>query len=254
MIICEYSDIYTILKLQLTDKYHQSLIYKYHFNNIIIHLKNSDDIDDKVIYLNNKFNFYNYDLSNTIITDKSVKTLYKCKYLNLNYCKNVTDESVKLLGNIKYLYLFCCNITDESVIFLEKCHTLSLCGSKITDLSIRKLHKCHNLYLWYTTITEDTLKYLNDNHTSNTCCNNIIINNYNIAYKNQLYRRYGNIDIPTYNKCHTLEIISDNLTYKSLENKCNYKQIYIKENIKENTKELKKISKVLRKDGIKINT
>ena len=66
------------------------------------------------------YKFIKYDFSYSQITDESVKLLGNCHTLYLYGCTNITDESVKLLGNCHTLNLYrCTKITDESVKFLR---------------------------------------------------------------------------------------------------------------------------------------
>ena len=61
-----------------------------------------------------------------------------CHTLDLSYCRQITDDSVKELRGCHTLYLGGCDkITDESVKELRSCHTLYLNGcEKITDESV----------------------------------------------------------------------------------------------------------------------
>ena len=102
-----------LLNFRLVNKYYSDFVRKNQWNHLIIKSKSN-------IYINNiikTFSFVNYDFSYTDITDESVKMLGNCHTLNLCYTK-ITDESVKMLGN---------------------CHTLDLSHTKITDESVKML-------------------------------------------------------------------------------------------------------------------
>ena len=95
--ICEYLDIKDILSMSLSDHNHRNIIQQHHFKYPIRKLKNTNDINEKIKYLTDNFNFTKYDLSSCWkITDESVKLLGNCNYLDLSHC-DITDESVKLL-------------------------------------------------------------------------------------------------------------------------------------------------------------
>ena len=135
-----------LLNIQQINKYYYHLIKKVRLGNHIIKLQQIPNI----IYVVNNYQFMKYDFSCTQITDESVKFLGNCHTLNLCSCKNITDESVKLLGNCHTLDLTYCNqITDESVKLLGNCHSLYLffCD-KLTDDSAKLLGNCYILDLY----------------------------------------------------------------------------------------------------------
>ena len=142
--ICTYLDFEQLLELQLLSKYNKEIIRKTRWDHAEVNIKNNGDIDERVIYIVNNFNFGLYDLSGcTKITDKSVKMLGNCHELYLSLCYQITDKTVKTLGNCCILDLtFCFKITDESVKTLSNCHILYLCESNnITNLCIKNLRE-----------------------------------------------------------------------------------------------------------------
>ena len=131
-----------LLNIRLVNKYCSDLVRINQWNHLIIKSKFN-------FYMNNiikTFSFVNYDFSDTDITDESVKMLGNCHTLDLS-CTDITDESVKMLGNCHTLHLRWTNITDESAKMLGNCHTLVLTETNITDESVKMLDKCHTLYL-----------------------------------------------------------------------------------------------------------
>ena len=64
--------------------------------------------------------------------------------LNLSYCYNITNTSIKKLKNCHTLNLsHCSNIRDIGIKELKKCHTLNLSHCIfITDIGIKKLKNC----------------------------------------------------------------------------------------------------------------
>ena len=127
------------------NKEYNTIVKKHKWNHLIIRIKINN-----LINVLNTFNFINYDLSYTNITDEIVKYLSNSNYhtLNLSWCQNITDDSVKLLSNCHTLDLSnCCNITDESVKLLSNCHTLYLHKTKIKNKCINFL-KLNNVNIY----------------------------------------------------------------------------------------------------------
>ncbi len=147
--ICKELYFSTILNLQLLSTHHKSLIRRTYWRHCLAVLKNTTYINEKVIYFHNNYHFMKYYLSGCKnITDESIKLLGKLHTLYLSNCYNITDESVKCLGNLHILNLsFCNKITDESVKCLDNLYQLELyyCN-KITNESVKYL-KCKGVII-----------------------------------------------------------------------------------------------------------
>src|ERR1700733_10405419 len=161
-----YSIIFTIKKLiemeQLSTLY-RDIIRKNNLSHLTITLRRVKNIK----YVIKHYNFIKYDFNSSNITDKSVKLLGNCHTLDLSYCHKITDESVKFLGNYHTLNLSDCDqITDESVKLLGNCHILNLSYcDQITDKSVKFLGNCHTLNLsGCKKITDESVKFLGKCH------------------------------------------------------------------------------------------
>jgi hypothetical protein len=99
------------------------------------------------------------------ITDEGMvylQNLKNLKVLNLEYCLNITDKGISYLGGVESLKLKCINITDECLKHLGNVIELNLngCGN-ITDNGIKHLTKVRRLSLKRVSmITNESLKYL----------------------------------------------------------------------------------------------
>jgi Leucine-rich repeat (LRR) protein len=163
IIILDNLDIKEIIKCELICHNYKFIIRNYYWINKQIRLK-SINIDYVLnnynfknikinpcrihLYINKLKNCHTLDLSDTNITDVSVKELKNCHTLNLYWCKNITDDSIKELKNCHTLNLSRTKITDEGVKELKNCHTLKLSFTKITDVSVKELKNCHTLYIY----------------------------------------------------------------------------------------------------------
>jgi hypothetical protein len=131
---------------------------KYYFDNEFKNL-----IDSKIT--NSKFQL-SLDLSFCDgITDEGIKILGNLHALNLFGCYEITDEGIKYLGNLHTLNLRWCNkITDEGIKHLGNLHTLNLRHCyKITDKGIKMLGNIHTLNLTYCDlITDEGIKNLSN--------------------------------------------------------------------------------------------
>nr|QBK89955.1 MAG: leucine-rich repeat protein [Pithovirus LCPAC101] len=216
--ICKNLDYKHLLKLQLLSKNNNKIIRRTKWSHTYVKLINTNDINDKVVYLAANYNFMCYDFTRcSELIDSSVEILCNCHSLILSHCK-ITDKSVRMLGMaaanstnnrisfLRYLDLsYCEYITDESVKMLGHINTLNLSNSsKITDKSIiilgktimeycKKHHgvKCkllHTLDLSYCDkITDRSIRILgmaateshNKNKNDNHCC---ALRNLNLSY------------------------------------------------------------------------
>nr|QBK89945.1 MAG: leucine-rich repeat protein [Pithovirus LCPAC101] len=124
--VCKNLDFDNLLNLQLLSKYNKHLIRKTKWSHTNVKLKNTWNINNKVKYLATNFNFMKYTFYRCDnITDESVKMLGNVHSLCLKLCGRITDESVKMLGNVHSLDLSYCNrITDDSVKMLGNVHSL----------------------------------------------------------------------------------------------------------------------------------
>ena len=143
--------------MQLLSKYNQKLIRKTKWYNTEVKLTNTSDIDDKIIYLSTNFNFMSYNLFNcSYVTDGSVCKLSNIHSLSLAFCENITDTSIKILGeasinahsdknrktmgykcSLYFLNLeYCEKLTDDSIKLLGHLHVLCLPVCNFTDTTI----------------------------------------------------------------------------------------------------------------------
>jgi len=105
--------------------------------------------DEKLINIVENYNFINFDLSLSNVTDVSLEYLTNCRTVNLSFCKLITDEGIKALKNCHTVILsFCRLVTDEGIKFLGNCHTVNLIGcDQVTDEGIKALKDCHTVNL-----------------------------------------------------------------------------------------------------------
>ena len=106
------------------------------------------------------------NLSKTSVIDHIVEQIASagfCRSINLSDCPNITNQSVKLLGRIDFVYLsHLTNVTDEGVIPLGNCKTLDLRRTNITDRCLAYLTKCLSLDLRHTCVTDAGLAGLSN--------------------------------------------------------------------------------------------
>jgi hypothetical protein len=109
--------------------------------------------------------------NNSTITDDSLKLLVNLRTLYLDNNSTITDDSLKLLVNLRTLYLsYNSTITDDSLKLLVNLRTLYLSyNSTITDDSLKLLINLRTLYLYNrfagrsvsrTTITDEMITIL----------------------------------------------------------------------------------------------
>src|SRR5580700_9703339 len=101
--ILKYVPIKQLIKMEQTNKNFINIIRNGNWPHLVKIKSNAILID-----IINKYKFINFNLSNSNVTDKSVKMLGNCHTLNLAWCKQITDESVKMLGKCHTLYLSGC--------------------------------------------------------------------------------------------------------------------------------------------------
>src|SRR3984885_2114950 len=119
MDILLYLPLKKLIEMEQLSTLYRDIIRKNNSSHLTITLRRGKNIK----YVIKHYNFIKYDFNNSNITDKSVKLLGNCHTLDLSYCE-ITDKSVKFLGNCHTLDLSHCHqITAESVKFLGKCHT-----------------------------------------------------------------------------------------------------------------------------------
>src|ERR1700733_10307970 len=144
MDILLYLPLKKLIEMEQLSTLYRDIIRKNNSSHLTITLRRVKNIK----YVIKHYNFIKYDFNNSNITDKTVKFLGNCHTLDLSLCNKITDESVKMLGKCHTLNLSNCKqITDESVKMLGNCHTLNLSGCKITDKSVKLLRNCHTLDL-----------------------------------------------------------------------------------------------------------
>ena len=96
--ICKYLEFEQLLELQLLSKYNGKLIRKTRWDHTDVRLRDTKDIDDKVIHLATNFNFGIYDLTECVrVTDKSVKMLWNCDYMHLNIHHKITNSCIQTM-------------------------------------------------------------------------------------------------------------------------------------------------------------
>jgi len=110
--ICKYMNLQELIKLEQLSKYHRDIIRSYPWDHLMVKLM------DKTLYVLKIYKFMKLDLSETHVTDKSVKELKNCHTLNLSYTK-VTDESVKKLKNCHTLYFWNTKVTHKCKKYLQ---------------------------------------------------------------------------------------------------------------------------------------
>lgn len=159
--ICQYLNLKQIVKLEQLSKRHQHLIRNYPWMHITANLNNN------TLFVLERYHFKKWNLSETNVDDDMIKKLKDSYFLNLSYCKKITDDGVKELKNCHTLHLHDTNISDVSVQELTKCHTLNLACSKVTDRSVIQLTNCYNLNLTGTYVTNNSVKHLKNCHTLN---------------------------------------------------------------------------------------
>src|SRR3984885_4100892 len=158
MDILLYLPLKKLIEMEQLSTLYRDIIRKNNLSHLTITSRRVKNIK----YVIKHYNFIKYDFNNRNITDESVKLLGNCHTLDLS-CPKITDESVKFLGNCHTLGLSHCHlITDESVKLLGNCHTLDLTNCYlITDESVKLLGNCHTLGLAYCDqITDKSVKLL----------------------------------------------------------------------------------------------
>ena len=73
--------------------------------------------DEKLIYFVNNYNFINFDLRNSKITDTGLKVFndHYCHTVNISGCSLVTDEGIKALSGCNTVILYGCNLVTNEV-------------------------------------------------------------------------------------------------------------------------------------------
>src|SRR3984885_12247068 len=121
MDILLYLPLKKLIEMEQLSTLYRDIIRKNNLSHLIITLRRVKNIK----YVIKHYNFIKYDFNGSNITNKTVKLLGNCHTLDLRCCILITDESVKLLGNCHTLNLsWCHKITDESVKLLGNCYTL----------------------------------------------------------------------------------------------------------------------------------
>ena len=95
--ILKYLPLSELINVSLVNKYLCALIRGHKWDHLIVRLKDTDKIQSVV----KNFNFLKYNFSESNITDDVVKKLRSCHTLNLNQCRQITDESVLTTFGIK---------------------------------------------------------------------------------------------------------------------------------------------------------
>src|SRR5580700_5253397 len=109
--ILNYLPLKKIIEMEQINKKFKQLIISNKWDHLV-------KIKDKTTLIDvfDKYKFTKFNLNYSDITDKSIKMLGNCHTLDLSCCRQITDESVKMLGKCHTLNLSYCNqITDESV-------------------------------------------------------------------------------------------------------------------------------------------
>ena len=108
------------------------------------------------------------------ITDEMLLCFDDLCYLDISYCKNITDKGFRYLKGFHTLDMEGCDqetITDEAFKYLKGIHTLNMgfCNQEtITDESFKYLKCIHTLDMEWCdqkTITDEAFKYLKGIHT-----------------------------------------------------------------------------------------
>jgi len=107
------------------DEQLKNIIKNYNFINF--DLGYSDITDEGFKVLNNHYCRYVSIKGSNLITNKGISFLKGCHTVNLSYCKLVTDEGIKALSNCYTVNLSWCKlVTDEGIKALSNCHTVDL--------------------------------------------------------------------------------------------------------------------------------
>jgi len=131
----QMDDIQTLIQLEQLSKFHANLIRKHQWTHLIVPFRK-----DNYEYIMNSHNFKNIRLHTwemSCYTALQLKNyniyklaVYRCSFmhddittyfdhiriLDLSYCKQLTDLSIKHLGNVHSLNLgFCSQLTDFSI-------------------------------------------------------------------------------------------------------------------------------------------
>lgn len=101
---------------------------------------------DNLSFLQRNVENFDFNFSNTKITDEGLKYFDGCRYINLRYCKLITDKGFKYLHNARKIdlhYNDYTTISDEGLKYLKKCKWITFRSmgseSKITDAGFKYL-------------------------------------------------------------------------------------------------------------------
>jgi len=172
--IFEYLEFPQIWQLQYLNKSLRKLMKERRWKQIFYHKNLTDNI---LINIIKNWNICKMDLSrfSENLTNESLKQLGNMKYINLRECFQVRDNIVKKFKNVKYLNLCGCeNITDKGVKELKNVEELNLYNCwQVTDESIKLLCNVRILNLSYCdAITDKSIKCLKNIEELNICgCN-----------------------------------------------------------------------------------
>ena len=85
-------------------------------------------VDERLKNIIKNYNFINFDLSYSDVTDKGLKVLnnHYCRYVSIEGSNLVTDEGIKALSNCHTVELFdCILVTDEGIKALCNCQYIT---------------------------------------------------------------------------------------------------------------------------------
>lgn len=139
----------------------------------IFHFR-KDISDEELLNVYNAWNITKIDLSYCDnITDNSVKYLGECYMLILDHCHQITDDSVQYLGNCHILDLSVCQkLTVESIKHLQNCWCIIFWGQcHVDDTCAQYLTNCRILDLVGSPISDKGMELLVN-------CQEIVIDNY----------------------------------------------------------------------------
>lgn len=229
--ILSFVHISDLLNMQI-NKYFKNIIRSYSFDHYII-CENKEIIK----FLSKNFNFNNYDIWDSEITN--YKNFSNCKYFYPN--SEIKDKHLKYVSSCNKIILDFTDVTSSRLKQL-KCSDISLgyC-KKINDLKLKDL-KCNKINLKNTNITDKTLKHSNCKivnigycpKLTNKCtkylksCKKLNISDTQITKFNhfthltKITLRFINIkdkDLEYFKNCHTIDLLGCNL----LTHKCTKK-------------------------------
>ncbi|MCA9004225.1 MAG: hypothetical protein KDA70_03045, partial [Planctomycetaceae bacterium] len=143
----------------------------------ILHLEDSHVMDDALEPLKGKLSLKTLDLHETGLTNAGlshISSLVNLTHLSLQKNREITDEGLKALANLKKLSsinLDRLNITDEGITFIKhnpRLDWLNIKDTQITDKSIPlliKLNRMKNLYLEGSKITDQGIQEIRKAYT-----------------------------------------------------------------------------------------